>query len=222
MPLMTAGELPRHIEALLGTREASASRRGTQVTSWPLGSPEEVLRRRRATRAFSTDPVPRHDLALIVDRARQAEQALWPAGGHGAIDYTILAAAFRITGLPPGLYRTGRDGDLAPLAAPWLNTLRLAYADAACLLLICADVTAACRAGGPGYGPLLVRAGTLGHGVWLAAIDLGLAGCVYAGPHHQVTGAARLAGSGCRHLFTASVGRAQPDPADAPGNGGGR
>jgi nitroreductase len=216
MPLISTGELPRSVLALLEARGSQPEQTCPPfaATAWPLEAPENVLARRRAVRQFTDDAVAPQDVETIVEHARQAERSVWPAEAHGVIGYTLVVAAFRITGLVPGLYLVSADpaaGSFSMLASgPWLDSLRAAYADAACLLLICADIAAACRPGAPGYGPLLIRAGTLGHGAWLSAISLGLAGCVYAGPHHRVTEAVRLVDARSNHIFTTSLGRAHP------------
>jgi hypothetical protein len=184
-----------------------ASRPG--AVTWPLDSANGVLARRRAVRRFSGDEVDPRDVATIAGRAREAERALWPAEAHGTIGFTLLVAAFRVTGLVPGLYLAGDEASepsAALAAAGWLDELRGAYADAAFLLLICADIAAACRAGEPGYGPLLIRAGTVGYGAWLAGVSMGLAGCLYAAPHYLVTQAIREADGRSNHVFTASLG----------------
>ncbi len=211
MPLIPADELPHGVLALLRARHGwpvQADRRFPAATR-PLETAESVLVRRRAVRSFTGEPVAALDVAAIADHARRAERTVWPAPAHGAIGYTILIAAFRVTGLAPGLYLVSEDPS-EPFSAlpgdPCLESLRTAYSDAAFLLLICADIAAACQPGAPGYGPLLIRAGTLGHAAWLGAISLGLAGCVYAGPHHLVTEAVRLFDGRSNHIFTTSLG----------------
>ena len=179
---------------------------------WLLGAPEDVLTSRRAVRHLTEEPISQPNLVTIIEHARAAEQAVWPGETHGSIGYAILIGAFRIKGLDPGLYlagdgkETGRFSTVADTS--WLDSLRVDYADAACLLLICADISAACRTGGPGYGPLLIRAGTIGQAAWLSAIDFGLAGCVYARPHYLVTEAAHRVDGHLSHIFTTSLGMA--------------
>ncbi|MBV9451290.1 MAG: hypothetical protein JO345_35930 [Streptosporangiaceae bacterium] len=216
MPLIPAGELSLDVRALLGTREGhpDGGPYSRPATAWPIGSADAVLARRRAVRQFTDGAVAPQGVQTIIERAREAERAVWPAEAHGAIEYTVLVAALRMTGFAPGLYLSVDDSAAGPFselaAAPWLDSLRAAYADAACLLLICADISAAGRSGSTQYGPLLIRAGTLGYGAWLSAISLGLAGCVYAGPHHRITEAVRLVDGRSNHIFTVSLGHARP------------
>jgi len=211
MPLIPAEELPHGVLAVLRTRDSWPVETGRRfpAATRPLETAESVLAGRRAVRLFTGEPVAARDVAKIAEHARRAERAVWPAPAHGVIGYTILVAAFRITGLAPGLYLVSEDSS-EPFSAlptvPCLESLRTAYSDAAFLLLVCADIAAACQHGAPGYGPLLIRAGTLGHGAWLGAISLGLAGCVYAGPHHLVTEAVRLLDGRSNHIFTTSLG----------------
>lgn len=211
MPVIPAGELALIVHALLGDRQGPAGQsapgqdRHCLPAHWPLPGAWDVLAQRRAVRQFTSESVALRDVLTIAEQARDAEHAIWPAAVHGDIDYTILIAAFRVAGLEPGLYLAGREPASVPF--PELDELRTAYADAACLLLICADISAAGPPDGPEYGPLLIRAGTIGYGAWLTAIRLGLAGCVYAAAHHQVTAAARLVDARLNHVFTASAGR---------------
>lgn len=224
MALLAAGELSQAILRQLRARggQPRDGVRGPEhqpvtAQAWPPGSDPGSLARRRSDRRFTGDPVPLADLALIIGRAREAERVLWPTDAHGAIRYTILFAAYRIAGLAPGLYLANEREDdgfcLLLTADDWLGVLRAAYSDAACLVFVCADFTAACCPGSPGYGPLLIRAGTLGHAVWLSAIDVGLAGCVYGAPHHHVTDVLRRTDDWSRHVFTTALGvPAQEDP----------
>lgn len=218
MALLAAGELSQTIRGQLRARDwqPRAEVRGPAHLLLPggslPGSDPGTLARRGAVRRFTGDPVPLADLTGIIERARHAERVLWPADVHGAIRYTILFAANRIAGLVPGLYLADEqddDGSGPRLVSDneLMSVLRAAYGDAPCLVFVCANFAAARHPGGPGYGPLLIRAGTLGHAVWLSAIDAGLGGCVYGAPHHRVTDIARWADDDwSRHVFTAALG----------------
>jgi hypothetical protein len=231
MPLTPAGQLSHSVLDLLKLRDGrpDETQQPLMTVPWPSGAANDALARRRAVRHFTDEPISLPALATVIEHARAAGQTVWPAEVHGLVEYTILIAAFRVTGLDPGLYLAGGDTKTDPFSrptdAPWLDSLRAAYADAACLLLICANITAACRTGGPGYGPLLIRAGTIGYAAWLSAISLGLAGCVYARPHYRVTEVARLVDGRSNHVFTISLGTApthEPYCSDTTLGGGGQ
>jgi nitroreductase len=207
--------------------------------TWLPGSIDDTLARRHSVRAFTTDPLPRSTICAAATAARDAEAAAWPAGTHGAGAFQIIVAAFRVDGLAKGLHaiRTGPDATpLGPEIGPeigteigpeidtdngWLESLGKEYVDAPALLLICGDLNAACRDGGPtGYASMLVRAGTIGYAAWLWAVSAGLAGSVYGPACHRVTGAARQLDANLRHLFTVAIG-ASAEPAGHPsGNDG--
>jgi hypothetical protein len=247
MPLIPSGEVPQRIAQALAVRGGlSHAGRGPSTATatntapetipngnmrggdpachhppWLPGSIESVMVGRRAVHQFADDELSRQQLTAIADSAYKAEQTVWPAETHGTIRFTILAAAYRVSTLRPGLYLVdpaAADDAFQPLTAgPWLESLREVYADAACLMLVCADFSGACRTDGPGYGPLVIRAGTLGYGAWLSAVGLGLAGCVYGATHYRVTETVRQLHAQSRHMFTVAVGRPASTPT-LPGN----
>jgi hypothetical protein len=219
MPLIPSDQLPLRTVETLAARPARgpAARPDVQPTPrpWPLESADEVLARRRATRDYTGDALSQRDLATVIERAFAAELALWPGERHGEIGFTIVVAAFRVEGLVSGLYIADPDKGInvnpAQSEPLILEQLRSAYTNAACLVGVCADFAAA-GAGKPGYGPLLIRAGTVGYGAWLAAVDIGFAGCAFGAPHHAITEVAQLFDSCSRHVFTVAVGTAAPQP----------
>jgi nitroreductase len=208
--MITVGGTSRRLGTALRDRRPVCAEDGPR---WLPGSVEETLLRRRSVREFSADPLPVSRVRAAIAAARDAEAAAWPARSHGAVTFEILVAAFRVDGLPRGLFAI-RDSCPAELAGPqsiWLDSLRGQYADAPALLLICADLNHACRVAGPaGYSSTLVRAGTIGYAAWLWAISAGLAGSVYGVASHEVTGAARRLDANYRHLFTVAFGAPAP------------
>jgi hypothetical protein len=189
--------------------------------SWLPGSIEDTLARRRSVRAFGPDSVPSSLVRATVTAACEAEAATWPPRWHGAVTLAILVAAYRVDGMPRGLYATSTEPGGPALSADdaWLEALPALYADAPALLLICGDLAGACREAGPaGYTSMLVRAGTIGYAAWLWALSAGLAGSVYAGPSHGVTHAAPQLDANLRHLFTVALG-VPADQAGPPSDG---
>lgn len=182
----------------------------TGLGTWSGGGAEEILIRRQSVREFAARPLTRRQLVAIVDSAHQAAHALWPPGTHGIVKFTILAGIYRVSALKTGLYLVdpAAEGDAVTFlqAGSWLESLREEYADAACLLFVCADFGPACRDTGREYGSLVSRAGTLGYAAWLSAIGLGIAGSVYGPSHHLVTKAACSLDIRSRHLFTVALG----------------
>jgi hypothetical protein len=225
VPLIEAGGTSERVAAGLRRRcrpvAARAGRRGSgprvpEVPSaelsaaglWPPA--EQVLRLRRSTREFATQPVSFAQLRLITRSAFAAQARDWPQQVHGDLRLAMLIAAFRVTGLPNMMYvaDSAQRSQLTPLPdLPRLPDLRGVYADAPALLYVCGDLARACElSGASGYGALLVRAGALGHAAWLSAISVGLAGSVYGRASGSVTRAARCFDDRLRHLFTLAVG----------------
>jgi hypothetical protein len=184
--------------------------------AWPSGPVEEVLTQRSSVRAFASTAIARSDVLDAVGAARDAEQAVWPPGKHGAAGLDVLVAAFNVDGLAEGLYSTC-DASKEPLSlgSAYMDIFREQYADAPVLLLICADMNQACGdAGQAGYPAALVRAGTAGYAAWLWSISAGLAGSVYGGVSRHASGAGRQRDANLWHLFTVAIG--MPDSGSAP------
>ena len=215
-------------QALQMRRPAGPSAGGGTGDAWPRPCPDrlawlpgpiqDTLARRHSVRGFAAEPVPAATVRAATAAAHAAEAAIWPPGQHGRSGFRFLAAAFSVSGLATGLYACARpDGELHRVDFAGLDMLREQYAPAPVLLLVCGNLNQACRtAGASGYASMLVRAGTAGYGAWLWAIANGLAGTVFGGASHQVSGAARQVDADLCHLFTVAIGRPRPP---RPGSG---
>lgn len=204
-PVLTARPKETPVDPVLSDRPNDAG----PGASWLPESLVDILPRRRTFREFGPDPVPVQCLYTIISRAVAAESQTWPQRVHGAASLAVLLAAIRVVGVVPGVYAVMPASqqvfaltDGSPLAY-----LRHEYADAAALLLIGGDPHQGVTDGSPvSYGSMLVRAGTLGYGAWLAAISVGLAGGVFGRTCSQATQAAQLLDVRLRHLFTVAIG----------------
>lgn len=227
MAIVEAGEATRQVTDLLRTRTRAAARdqeagarpnasdrnasdRNASDTD-PAGliSPaalEDVLRKRESVRDFAPRELKAEHVTDLICRGYAAERQVWPARAHGDARLVVLLAAYRVTGMTPNMYAVPA-GDQRPSPVPGQLPLAATYADAPALLLICADPHQQARdPSGSGYGSLLVRAGTLGYAMWLAAVSSGLAGSVYGGSCDDVTIAARGWDKRYRHFFTVAIG----------------
>jgi hypothetical protein len=217
MPIIPVTEANKRLNDMLRDRRAAYLH---DTTAWLPGCLDDILIRRHSVREFSVDPLPQSCVNAAVLAAFDAEAATWPARMHGTLAFEILVAAFRVDGTAAGLYafrdfRSERDAVLAGSTATWFDALRSQYADAPVLLLVCGNLNQACQDTGPaGYPSMLVRSGTIGYAAWLWAVSAGLAGSVYGGASHRVTGAARQLDPNLRHLFTVALGK--PALPDAP------
>lgn len=179
------------------------------VTPVPL---EEVLLTRRSVREFTDRPVASAVLGAVLDTAEAAQRTQWPAGEHGDAELEPLLLVRRVEGLAPGVFGRQRGEFVArPGAGAHSAELAREYADAAVLVLVLGPVA---RAEDTAYGGLLVRAGALGHAIWLASRTHGLDCSVYGRAYHGAGGllsgsdTGRGSGPRQRHLFTVALGHA--------------
>ncbi len=181
---LTARQRPR--------RPDWSSRGATAVPAVAAPAPgrpvEELQRGRTSVRTYAPLPVPVEVLAAVVADAGQFDVDAWgdDAAGSGL---QLLVAARHVAGLPQGLYaanwRAACFSRLAPLpsgAAAADLVLQLEYTDAPAIVIVCGSLAASLdRHGDHGHRLLLARAGAATHAGWLAALDHGLAGSVFAG-----------------------------------------
>ncbi len=172
----------------------------------------EILSRRRSVRSFSVQAARASELAMAADAGLTAVRRLWPVPALG-MRLILVLAALNVAGLAPGLYRAtaeAPDGfSLLERDPAWMQELRIRFADAPALLIVCGDVGSACRSmGKDGYRQALVLAAAAGHAAWLRAVSLGLAGTVFGGTCHHVTASLAEAGFAHHwHLFTLALGK---------------
>ena len=167
---------------------------------------DAVLADRTAVRTFSPRRPEASRLARVAASALVHDAAQWPIAEHGTPP-SVMLAAYQVAGLDPGLHHCdGRTGEFRPAGRPaWFPDLQERYSAAPAIFLIHDNLL---QTGTDGYGGLLVRAGSLGYGLWLAARTHGLDGCAYGGASPEVTAFLRGAGAADRHLFTLVVGHA--------------
>lgn len=159
---------------------------------------DEAITRRRSVRAFAMRPVAEAEVAAVLRAARTAAPVL-AAGPPLEIAVAVSGGRDR----RPGVFRTNEAGELAGMLSgeSLVAELHESYAPAPVLLLICGPVPA----GADEYRTTLLAAASSGYTAWLAAVAIGLEGCVFGRAHGRVTAALSTA---CRHLFTVAVGHA--------------
>ena len=148
----------------------------------------EVLRRRRSIRTFLDAPVPLTNIAPMVDYVERRDAEAWArerAGGR-RLRYFLLAR--KIDGLAPGAYEidpdTGTAACICELAgAEFAEFFRQPeFASAPAAFWLAGDLAAnLARHGEFGHRLLLQRAGFAGHELWMAALAVGMAGCLVGG-----------------------------------------
>jgi hypothetical protein len=168
----------------------------------------EVLAGRSAVRTFGARRPTARLLAAVVALALDHDACQWPVEVHGPPPDLLLAAQ-DVTGLAPGLHHwkgpDSTDGIHAPTQPSWFRDLQHRYCAAPAMFLLHGSPL---RAGADGYGDLLVRVGSLGHALWLAARTHGLEACAFGGPSPEVTALLRTTDVTERHLFTLATGYA--------------
>jgi SagB-type dehydrogenase family enzyme len=156
----------------------------------------DVLAVRRTTRAFSLTPVPITNLSTMLFHATRHDTALWPHMSDAGVllDYIILAQ--HVSGVPAGIYEYVPTGHQLLRVACALSRTQLRelfvqpeLIDAPVIIWITGYLAAACRySGSYGHRQLMVRAGAVGHRLWMSALGLGMTGALIAG---VIPGAAR-------------------------------
>lgn len=161
---------------------------------------DKAMQRRRSVREFDDRPVTADQLGLVLRAARTA------APVRSAMPPEINVAISGDQDQRPGLFATGESGALTEALSgeSLVAELRASYVAAPVLLLICGTI----GDGADGYARTLLAASSCGYTAWLAAIALGLDGCVFGRAHGRVTAAVRSSRRPLNHhLFTVAIGR---------------
>jgi len=205
------GRLQEH-ELLLGAFAVPPEVLDTQMTETPvpgfssfisLPSPAQggrsvgdILAERTSIREFSPDPVSLDALSTMLDCAHQGDVRDWPDEHDAGQPLNFLVLAWQVNLIRPAVYSYDSRHHgllfLHPIPSP-RNARELfvqrEFASARLVLWITGNLAAACcRYGAAGHRQLLLRAGSAGHRLWMAAMAMGLSGCLVAG---LVPGAAR-------------------------------
>lgn len=171
-----------HRHSSLSSGEAAARWRARAAGSSAVAPPAaegpiiDVIRRRRSTRRFATDPIPRSalDAVLAAATAPITGDALWP----GLVEPFLIVNS--VEGLEPGLYGPGLELIEPGAFRRRAGTLALGQglaADAAVNVYLLSNLeTVGERLGERGYRVAQIAGGIAGARIELAAIGLGLGG----------------------------------------------
>lgn len=163
------------------------------VNSSALG----VLTQRNSVRHFRNESVLQAHVSSMLHHAYHGDLNDWPAEHAQLQPLTFLVLASRLEGCRRGIYEyVHNENGLAPLW-PATHTEEIAglfvqpeFEYAPVVIWIAGNLAAACaRHGSFGHRQLLVRAGAAANRLWIAALAMGLKGCIVAG---LVPGVARL------------------------------
>jgi Nitroreductase family len=168
----------------------------------PLGDRhllDEALRQRAANRHFEDVPISLAAAATVLAAADRADLADWASERAANVPLILYLLAWRVEGLPSAIYRyDGSAHELMKIGPTPTNAVdRLLrqpeFGSAAAFVEVAGNLAAAlARHGSHGHRMLLVRAGAAAHRAWLAALSVGLAGCIFEGllpiPFRAATG----------------------------------
>jgi SagB-type dehydrogenase family enzyme len=148
----------------------------------------DVLSRRTSVRRYDVHPVHIDQLNMMLYCAEKGDFEDWPAD-RCDLPLKLLAMAWRVDGLDPGVYVYDyRSRHLSLAGGPLSNAQRKElfvqdeFAQAPLVIWIAGSLLAACaRQGAFGHRRLLLRAGAAAHRVWMTALGMGLSGALVAG-----------------------------------------
>lgn len=172
----------------------------TIQASSALSEVYEAIARMRSVRSFSGVRPLRVQLDYIISSARAATPVM--SAHEVAIDVVVdLDGDGRAE-----IFKVGESGlseSKLPIQFP-LSDLYESYVSAPALLLFSGPVASNASA----YRSMLLAASCTGYTAWLAAIMIGLDGCVFGRSHGDISDAvAAHRGYGYRHLFTLALGK---------------
>ncbi|HWG50623.1 MAG TPA: SagB family peptide dehydrogenase [Candidatus Acidoferrales bacterium] len=156
----------------------------------------EVLSRRTSVRRYTPEMLSLCQLNTMLRCAYSGDAEDWLKLHKGEIPLKFVVLASRVEGLLTGVYEYDPSGERLGWIAEMPDSESMAelfvqreFVAAPLLIWIFGDLAAACaRHGAFGHRQLLLRAGAAAHRLWLAALGMGLAGCLVGG---MVPGAAR-------------------------------
>ncbi len=170
----------------------------------PLPTPDRlrslavgVLARRNSVRHFRNEAVSQAHIGPMLYHAYEGDLNDWPAEHAQLQPLTFLVLASRVEGFHRGVYEYVPNEHGLAFLRPAAQTEEMAdlfvqpeFGYAPVVVWIAGNLAAACARHGPfGHRQLLVRAGAAANRLWMAALAMGLKGCIVAG---LAPGVARL------------------------------
>jgi SagB-type dehydrogenase family enzyme len=145
--------------------------------------------KRISVRQYSPDPIRALDIGTALHYAYSADMLDWPAENGAYLPLTFVILAKNVLGVQEGVYeyqpdRHGLESMGRCLSHAQSSELFIQgeFANAPAVIWVIGNLAGACaRDGVSGYRRDLIRAGAAGHRLWMAAIGLGLSGCLVAG-----------------------------------------
>jgi SagB-type dehydrogenase family enzyme len=154
----------------------------------------EIVANRSSVRRYRANPVSLRQLSTMLHYAHVGDAKDSPEEHDDGHELIFLSIAWRVDGLRPAVYvyRAPRQELCLWGPAPHDGRklfVQSTFGSAPLSIWIVGNLANACaRQGAFGHRQLLLRAGAAGHRLWMAALGVGLSGCLVAG---VVPGAAR-------------------------------
>jgi SagB-type dehydrogenase family enzyme len=149
----------------------------------------DILAERTSIRDFSPEAVSFGELSTMVDCAHQGDIRDWPNEHNAGQPLNFVALVWHVDGIPQGIY--GYDSlkhglsflcSMPPPRDARDMFVQREFTSVPLVVWISGNLVAACsRHGAYGHRQLLLRAGCAGHRLWMAALAMGLSGCLIAG-----------------------------------------
>jgi SagB-type dehydrogenase family enzyme len=149
----------------------------------------DILARRHSTRHYGPEPVSFDQLGTMLHCTFQQDMTDWPEEHTASLPLTFIVLAWRVEGLEPGVYEYSFPGHglirIAPAPSPEQAVELFPQSEfcvAPLVIWIFGNLAGSNeRHGAFGHRELLLRAGAAAHRLWMAALGMGLAGCLAAG-----------------------------------------
>jgi SagB-type dehydrogenase family enzyme len=175
---------------------------GAQIlgsTAQPVSTPMRLLARRASIRRFRSQPVSSRQLCSMIRNAYSGDLMDWPEEHLDGQVLRFFVAAMAVDGLTSGVHAydaqnlsivcSNRTIDREQMRELFLQE---EFASAPAVIWIGINLAEACaRWGAFAHRLSLIRAGAAANRLWMAALDMNLAGCIISG---LILGASR------RHL----------------------
>jgi SagB-type dehydrogenase family enzyme len=149
----------------------------------------DILAQRTTVRHFATDPISANQLGVMLNCAHDGDREQWREEHRIGQPLTFYVLAWRLAQFDPGVYIYDGEKHALRFAAPVRSSqesarlfLQAEFSSASVVVWIAGNLAASCaRLGALGHRHLLLRAGSAGHRLWMAALAMGLSGGITAG-----------------------------------------
>jgi SagB-type dehydrogenase family enzyme len=149
----------------------------------------EILASRASVRHYTPDRISADQLGTMLSIAQRSDVSDWPEEHALGLDLVFMAIVSRAERIPAGVYRYDTQDHALRSCRNALSPSQITglflqdeFTTAPLVIWITGNLAGACaRHGAFGHRQLLLRAGSAGHRLWMAALGMGLQGCLVSG-----------------------------------------